>query len=91
VKSEKEQELVVALSRISGVTVRRCDTDLNTVFIDNKVITSIFFRSIRIHYATECSTSCYEPKPLINQCQILFAKGTFGNDSELTHDDRTQC
>ena len=33
VKSEQEQELVVALSRISGVTVRRCDTDLNTVFI----------------------------------------------------------
>jgi len=33
VKNEREQELIVGLSRISGVTVRRCDMDLNTVFL----------------------------------------------------------
>lgn len=32
-KGEQKQELVVALSRISGVAVRQCDLDLNTVFM----------------------------------------------------------
>jgi len=33
VKSKQGQELIVALSQISGVTVRQCDLNLNTVFI----------------------------------------------------------